>query len=85
MAVVSIRFNKAEEKVLNLLSKYFDFDRSTLIKRAILEKYEDLSDLETIENFESKEKSKGVAFLSSDEILNELKIDRAKPKKFSKG
>lgn len=74
MAVISIRINAREEKIINYLVEHFDEDRSTLIKHSIFELYEDLKDKEIIEEFENKEKgNKKVRFVSSEEARKSLK------------
>jgi len=67
MAVISIRLNAEEEKILDFLSGYYDEEKSTLIKHSLKELFEDIQDNKTIEEFE---KSEGV-FLSADDILKE--------------
>lgn len=52
MAVISIRLNKDDEKILDYLKDYYKDDKSSLIKKIIQEKYEDLQDLKVINNFE---------------------------------
>lgn len=37
MAVISIRLNKEEERILKRLADYFHEDRSTLVKRSLFE------------------------------------------------
>ena len=44
MAVVSVRFNTEEEKMLQYLSEYFEEDKSSLIKHSLLALYEHLKD-----------------------------------------
>ena len=70
MGVISIRLNKNEENILNYIITQFDKDKSTIIKEALIEKYEDLQDLKVINKFEKEEKLGKISFISSDEILN---------------
>ena len=44
MAVISLRLNQNEEKMVDFLSDYFEQDRSALIKYSLRELYEDLID-----------------------------------------
>jgi predicted transcriptional regulator len=73
MAVISIRLNQEEEKMLDFLADYFEEDRSTLVKHSLVELFEDLKDREVIEAFEKFEKKSGKKkFVSSDDILKQL-------------
>ncbi|MBU1045465.1 MAG: hypothetical protein KJ915_13850 [Candidatus Omnitrophica bacterium] len=72
MAVVSIRLNTEEARIIDFLSKEYDEDKSTLIKKTIIEMYEDYIDKNYIENFENKEKERKTAYLSAEDILNSL-------------
>lgn len=69
MGVISIRFNSDEEKILKKLSDYFHEDKSALIKKSLVELYENVLDLNTITKFEEKEKKKKVSFSTADYIL----------------
>jgi len=69
MGVISIRFNSDEEKILKKLADYFHEDKSALIKKSLVELYENVLDLNTITKFEEKEKKKKVSFSTADEIL----------------
>ena len=69
MGVVSVRFNKDEEKILKKLSAHFHEDKSTLIKKSLFELYENVLDLNEIEKFETKEKKGKVSFSSAEDIL----------------
>jgi predicted DNA-binding protein len=73
MGMISLRLNAREEQALHYLRDHSDTDRSTIIKEAIIEKYEDLQDLEFIEKFEEREKKGKVKFFSADEILKKVK------------
>ncbi len=69
MGVISVRFNKDEEKILKKLSDHFHEDKSTLIKKSLIELYENVLDLNEIKKFEAKEKRGKVSFSSAKEIL----------------
>ena len=70
MAVVSVRFNSKEEKILRALKKYFNCDSSNLIKRSLLELYEEIHDREIIEKFEVKEDNSKTEFIGIDNLLD---------------
>lgn len=70
MGVVSVRFNKDEERILKKLSDHFHEDKSTLIKKSLFELYENVIDLNEIKKFEAKEKKGKVSFSSAEDILN---------------
>ena len=72
MAVVSIRLNTEEAKIVDFLSKEYDEDKSTLIKKTIMEMYEDYLDKNYIEGFENKEKEKKNKFIEAADILKDL-------------
>ncbi len=69
MGIVSVRFNKDEEKILKKLSDHFHEDKSTLIKKSLFELYENVLDLNEIKKFETKEKKGKVSFSSAENIL----------------
>ena len=73
MAVISLRLNQNEEKMVDYLSKYFEQDRSALIKYSLRELYEDLTDREIIDEYEKKEKENKIKFYGSDEIMKMMK------------
>jgi len=70
MAVISVRFNSKEEKLLRALKEYFNCDSSNLIKRSLWDLYEEIHDREIIEKFEIKEKASKAEFLEIDDILS---------------
>ena len=72
MAVISLRLNKNEESMVNFLSDYFQYDRSSLIKYSLKELYEDIIDLQVVTEYESKEKKEEVKFINSKEIIKML-------------
>jgi hypothetical protein len=69
MAVISVRLNTEEEKMISILSSHFEEEKSSLIKHSLKEMYEDLIDRGIIDGFEKKGKAK---FVSSEEILKIL-------------
>ncbi|UCH81816.1 MAG: hypothetical protein JSW20_04120 [Nitrospiraceae bacterium] len=69
MGVISVRLNKDEEKILKKLSDHFHEDKSTLIKKSLVELYENVMNLNEIKKFESKEKRGKVSFSSAEDIL----------------
>ena len=69
MAVVSVRLNKDEEKILSFLADYFHEDKSSLFKKSMYELYEDIQDIKYIEDhIESKENPE---FISAEELLKD--------------
>jgi predicted transcriptional regulator len=71
MGVISIRLNKDEEKVLKKLVEYFHEDKSALVKKSLLELYENVVDLDEIKRFEAKERKGKVSFFTAEDILKE--------------
>ena len=72
MAVISVRLNTEEEKIIDYLSSVYDEDKSTLIKHSLNEMYEDIVDKKIIDDYEIKEQSKKPHFVSSEEIMKDL-------------
>jgi len=70
MGVISVRLNKDEENILKKLSDYYHADKSTLIKKSLFEFYENMVDLDIVEQFESKEKKGKTSFYTAEDILN---------------
>ncbi|GBR77495.1 hypothetical protein RDn1_154 [Candidatus Termititenax dinenymphae] len=73
MAVISLRLNTKEEKMVQFLTEYYEEDRSALIKHLLQEMYEDIADNNIIREFEKKEEKRKVSFISANRILNMLK------------
>jgi predicted transcriptional regulator len=69
MGVISIRLNKDEEKILKKLSEHFHEDKSTLVKKSLIELYENVMDLDEIRKFEAKEKKGKASFFTAEDIL----------------
>jgi len=80
MAIVTLRLNDEEEKILELLVKYFDADKSKILKEAMWDKYEDLRDQEIIEEFGKKERAGKVKFESADDLIQSI-VQKKKSKK----
>ena len=72
MAVISVRLNAEEEKMVLFLSNEFEKDKSSLIKLSLKEMYEDFVDNKIIDLYESKEKKNKSTFLSAEEIMNQI-------------
>lgn len=69
MGVISIRLNADEEKILKKLSEHFHEDKSALVKKSLLDLYENVLDLDVIKKFETKEKKGKASFFSAEDIL----------------
>ena len=68
MVVMSVRMNREEEKMINYLSEYFEEEKSSIIKRSLIEMYENIVDRKVIDTFE-KEKH---TFVNAEDILREF-------------
>ena len=55
MAVVSVKINQEEEKMVDYLSEYFEEKKSSIIKRSLTEMYEDIVDKNIIDKFEKEQ------------------------------
>jgi predicted DNA-binding protein len=69
MGVISIRLNKDEEEILKKLSEHFHEDKSALVKKSLRELYENVVDLNEINNFEAKERKGKVSFFTAEDIM----------------
>jgi len=76
MAVISIRLNQNEEKIVNFLSDYYEKDKSSLIKYSLEELFEDIIDKQIINEYEIKEKKDKIKFVDSNEIMKMIKIKK---------
>ncbi len=72
MAVISIRLNSEEEKMIAFLSDQYEKDKSSLIKLSLKEMYEDFIDKKVIDEFENKESKRSVKYINADEIIKYL-------------
>jgi len=72
MAVISLRLNQNEEKMINFLSNYYEQDKSSLIKHSLQELYEDIIDKQIITEYETREKNGDVKFVDSNDIMKVL-------------
>jgi len=72
MAVISVRLNDEEEKMVSFLSAQFEKAKSSLIKYSLKEMYENFMDNKVIDQFEEKEKESPLSFVSAEDILKTL-------------
>lgn len=72
MAVISVRLNTEEEKMISFLSEHFEEEKSSLIKYSLKELYEDILDQKYIDTFEVQEEKKKNKFISSEDIIKSL-------------
>ena len=70
MAVISVRFNSKEEKILEILKKYYECDSSSLVKKSLLDLYEEIKDREIIEQYEAREKISKSGFVKIEDIFD---------------
>ena len=70
MAVISVRLNKDEEKILNYLSEYFHEEKSTLFKKSLFEIYEDIQDIKTINNYIEQSLIEKPKYITGDELFS---------------
>ena len=70
MAVVSVRLNKDEERILDYLTEYFHEEKSTLFKKSLYEMYEDIQDIKFIENYIEESNIKKREFVSGDDLFS---------------
>jgi len=72
MAVISIRLNEEEERMVSFLSNQYEKDKSSLIKYSLKEMYEDFVDNRIIDQFEIEEDKNTQNLLSAEDILRSL-------------
>ena len=72
MAIITLRLSDQEEKVLDLLVRHFDQDKSKVLKDALWEMYEDVRDRELIEDFEKRHRAGKVEFVTADDFVSTL-------------
>lgn len=70
MAVISVRLNDEEEKIVNYLSEYMHEDKSTLFKKALFEMYEDIQDIKFIEAYIEKSHKKPPKYIPGDDLFD---------------
>jgi len=72
MAVVSVRLNREEEKVLDYLSDYLHEGKSTLFKKSMYDLFEDIQDIKFIDKYFKNAKRKKPEYISGDDLLKDL-------------
>ena len=69
MGVISVRLNEEEDKMLKRLMDHYGVDKSTVIKTSLYELYENIVDLDLIEEFEKREKEGKTSFVTAEDIV----------------
>lgn len=69
MAVVSVRLNREEEKILKYLTDYFHEDKSSLFKKSMYELYEDIQDIRFIEEHIALKQER--EFITGEELFED--------------
>lgn len=72
MAVISIRLNAEEEKMISFLAEEYEQDKSGLIRLSLQQMYEDYVDRKIIEDYEKKEKKSRKKFLGAEDIMKSI-------------
>ena len=72
--VISVRVSKAEQELLNHMSKFYGCGVSSLVKKLAFEKLEDEFDLEVIREYEKDKENGELKLYSHDEVWKELDI-----------
>ena len=72
MAIISVRFNAEEEKMVTYLAEEYEKDKSSLIKYSLKRMYEDSIDKRIIEEYEKNEGKKKNNFIKAEEILKNI-------------
>lgn len=69
MAVVSVRLNEQEERILEYLTEYFHEDKSSLLKKSMFELYEDAQDIRFVDAYLEKNGLQKEQFVSGDDLF----------------
>jgi hypothetical protein len=69
MAIISVRFNAEEEKMVTYLAEEYEKDKSSRIKYSLKQMYEDSIDKRIIEEYEKNEGKKKNNFIKAEEIF----------------
>jgi len=72
MAIITLRLNQEEERVLDLLVKHFEEDKSKVLKEAMWEKFEEIRDRELIEGYEALSRAGKIRFESADDLVSRI-------------
>jgi hypothetical protein len=80
MSIVTLRLNREEEKILELLVEYFEEDKSKILKEAMREKFEDLRGRELIEEFEKKVRAGKIKFEGAGDLVGKMEKKKETPK-----
>ena len=70
MAVVSVRLNEQEEKILEYLTEYFHEEKSSLLKKSMFELYEDTQDIRFVDAYLEKKGLQKENFVSGDDLID---------------
>lgn len=71
MGMISVRLNEDEEKILKKLSCYYNAGTSTLVKKSLFELYENMVDLNVVNDFEEEEKQGKTSFYTATDLFND--------------
>ena len=70
MAVISVRLNEQEEKILEYLTEYFHEEKSSLLKKSMFELYEDTQDIRFVDAYLDKKGLQKENFVSGDDLID---------------
>jgi len=73
MAIISVRLNTKEERIVSFLSDQLEKEKSALIKYSIQELYENFIDKKIIDEFEKNSAKRKLKFVTASEILKSIK------------
>lgn len=71
MAVISVRLNDKEEKILEHLSDYLHEDKSTLFKKSLYELYEDVQDIKFVDKYIKDTSKRKRRFVAAADLFKE--------------
>lgn len=72
MAIVTLRLNEEEERILDLLVRHLAEDKSKILKDALWDKFEELRDRELIEEYEAGSRAGKIQFESAEALVAKI-------------
>lgn len=70
MAVVSVRLNEREEKILEYLTEYFHEEKSSLLKKSMFELFEDIQDIKFVDTYIDEKGVNKENFIRGDDLFD---------------
>lgn len=72
MAIMTLRLSEQEERILELLVRHLEEDKSKILKDALWDKFEELRDRELIEEFEAGSRAGKIQFETAEALVAQI-------------